>query len=42
MIVWPFTAAGRFKVVVIYPLDVPLHADRPAIGLEKFAEMVSL
>ena len=33
LIVCPFTFGPRFATVVMYPLELPLHAIRPAIGL---------
>src|SRR5690349_11310009 len=32
---WPAAAAGRFTVVVMNPLELPLQACRPASGLPK-------
>jgi len=31
--VCPFAAAGMFAIVVMNPPELPVHADRPAMGL---------
>ena len=38
----PAAAAGRLTVVVTNPLELPVQACRPAIGLEKEVEIVPL
>ena len=39
---WPEAAGGRSTVVVINPLELPLHAARPASGLPKVVLMMVL
>jgi hypothetical protein len=38
----PCAAAGRFTVVVMYPAEVPVHAERPARGLLNVKSIVPL
>ena len=42
LMLWPTAAAGRFTTDVIKPLELPLHAERPAMGLLKAVEISAL
>jgi hypothetical protein len=39
---WPLAAGGRLIDVVIYPLEFPVHAGLPPIGLRNPVEIVPL